>query len=123
MYPAKIEGNPKLGSDYYVEKMKYGKSGKLKDSTTLHYNGKITVSGIPLEAYEYVVNGKSALDWVIERQSVSSNKDSGIVNDANDWAVETMDNPRYPLELFLRVVTVSLETIKIVKALPVLEIA
>ncbi len=51
-----------------------------------------------------------------------SDKDSGIVNDANDYAVETMSNPRYPLELFQRVVTVSLETMKIVKSLPRLEV-
>ena len=58
----------------------------------------------------------------MERQCVSNHKDSGIVNDANDWAIETMGNPRYPLELFLRVITVSLETMKIVNALPKLEI-
>jgi len=106
--------------DFRVEKMRYGKNGKDKDLTTLHYNGKITVTGIPLEAYEYVVNGKPALDWVVERQCVKTDKDSGIVNDANDWALETMHNPRYPLELFLRVITVSLETLKIVNALPTL---
>ena len=101
--------------------MRYGKNGKEKDLTTLIYNSKITVTGIPPEAYEYVVNGKPALDWVVERQCVKTDKDSGIVNDANDWAIETMHNPRYPLELFLRVITVSLETLKIVKALPKLE--
>jgi predicted helicase len=69
-----------------------------------------------------VVNGKPALDWVVERQCVKTDKDSGIVNDANDWAIDTMGNPRYPLELFLRVITVSLETMKIVRALPTLEI-
>tara|TARA_R100001377_G_scaffold50794_1_gene29609 strand:- start:379 stop:591 length:213 start_codon:yes stop_codon:yes gene_type:complete len=69
-----------------------------------------------------VVNGKPALDWVVERQSVRTDKASGIVNDANDWAIETMGNPRYPLELFLRVITVSLETLKIVNALPTLDI-
>ena len=79
------------------------------------------MTGIPPEAYEYVVNGKPALDWVVERQCVKMDKDSGIVNDANDWANETMHNPRYPLELLLRVITVSLETLKIVKALPKLE--
>ena len=57
-----------------------------------------------------------------ERQCVKTDKDSGIVNDANDWAIETMGNPRYPLELFQRVITVSLETMKIVKALPALDI-
>lgn len=106
--------------DFRVEKMRYGKNGKEKDLTTLHYNSKITVTGIPPEAYEYVVNGKPALDWVVERQCVKTDKASGIVNDANDWAIETMHNPRYPLELFLRVITVSLETLKIVKALPTL---
>ena len=121
-YPAKVEGNPTQLSDYRVEKMKYGKKGKDKDLTTLHYNAKITVTGIPLEAHEYVVNSKSALDWVVERQCVKPDKASGIVSDANDWAIETMNNPKYPLDLFLRVVTVSLETMKIVKALPPLDI-
>ncbi|MCP3725410.1 DEAD/DEAH box helicase family protein [Paraburkholderia sp. CNPSo 3272] len=123
-YPLQIEGGGLLltDADYRVEKMKYGKNGKDKDLTTLIYNDKITAKGIPLEAYDYVVNGKPALDWVVERQGVKSDKDSGIVNDANDYAIETMNNPRYPLELFQRVVTVSLETMKIVKSLPRLDI-
>lgn len=88
----------------------------------LHYNDKITLTNIPLEAYDYVVNGKPALDWVVERQRVKIDKDSGIVNDANDYAVETVGNPAYPLELFQRVITVSLETMRIVRGLPALEI-
>ncbi len=56
------------------------------------------------------------------RQTVKTDKVSGIVNDANDWAVETLGNPRYPLELLLRVVTVSVETMKIVTNLPPLSI-
>ncbi|TCG02055.1 damage-inducible protein [Paraburkholderia strydomiana] len=124
MYPLQIEGGGLLltDADYRVEKMRYGKSGKDKDLTTLIYNDKITLGGVPLEAYEYLVNGKSALDWVVERQCVKTDKDSGIVNDANDYATETMNNPRYPLELFQRVVTVSLETMKIVKSLPRLDV-
>jgi predicted helicase len=124
-YPLKIDsGGKKLtDADYRVEKMRYGKGkGKDKDLTTLHYNDRITLTGIPLEAYDYVVNGKPALDWVVERQGVKTDKDSGIVNDANDWAFETMGNPRYPLELFQRVVTVSIETMKIVRALPTLKL-
>lgn len=119
-YPVRIDSNGKTltDADYRVEKMKYGKKGKEKDLTTLHYNDRITLAGIPLEAYDYIVNGKPALDWVVERQCVKTDKDSGIVNDANDWAVETMNNPRYPLELFMRVITVSLETMKIVRGLP-----
>ncbi|MDP3345273.1 MAG: type ISP restriction/modification enzyme [Hydrogenophaga sp.] len=123
-YPLVIDsaGKKLTDADYRVEKMRYGKKGKDKDLTTLHYNDKITLTGIPLEAYDYVVNGKPALDWVVERQGVKTDKDSGIVNDANDWAVETMGNPSYPLELFQRVLTVSLETMKIVNALPALDI-
>jgi predicted helicase len=114
---------PLTDADYRVEKMRYGKTGKEKDLTTVHYNNRITVSGIPLEAYEYIVNGKPALDWVMERQCVKTDRDSGIVNDANDWAVETLGNPRYPLKLFQNVVTVSLETMKIVNGLSKLDIA
>jgi predicted helicase len=123
-YPLKIDtGNKQLtDADYRVEKMKYGKKGGEKDLTTLIYNPRITLSGIPLETYDYVVNGKPALDWVVERQCVKTDKDSGIVNDANAWATETMHNPRYPLELVQRVITVSLETMKIVSGLPKLEI-
>ena len=121
MYPAQVDikGSP---VSYRVDKMKFGGRGKEKDKTTIVYNNQITVSGVPLEAYQYVVNGKSAIDWVIERQCVKTDKASGIINDANDWAVETMNNPKYPLELLLRVITVSVETLKIVKSLPVLEI-
>jgi len=77
---------------------------------------------IPLRAYDYVVNGKPALEWVIERQCVKVDKASGIVNDANRYAVETVGNPAYPLELFQRVITVSLRTLEIVEGLPELDI-
>ena len=119
-YPLTIT-NSAVGSltdaDYRVQKMRYGKEGKIKDLTTIHYNDRITLSGIPLEAYEYIVNGKPALDWVVERQCVKTDKDSGIVSDANDWAVETLHNPKYPLELVGKVVAVALGTQKIVDAL------
>jgi predicted helicase len=122
------EGNLKLASipdpkDFYrVKKMKFkGKRGNI-DKTTVIYNNNITMQNIPLEAYEYVVNGKSALDWVMERQVVKTDKKSGNTNDANDYANETMNNPAYPLELFQRVITVSLETMKIVRSLPKLDI-
>ncbi|SHK54718.1 Predicted helicase [Shimia gijangensis] len=107
---------------YRVEKMKYGGKGKNKDKTIVHYNPRITITGIPLEAYDYVVNGKPALDWVVERQCVKTDKASGIVNDANRYAIETVGDPVYPLVLFQRVITVSLETMKIVNGLPKLDI-
>lgn len=105
--------------------MKYAKrkeNGKaVKDRATIHYNHRITVSDIPLEAYRYVVNGKSAIDWVMERQCVKIDKASGIGNDANDWAIQTMGNPKYPLELLLRIITVSLKTMEIADNLPRLD--
>ena len=104
---------------YYVTKMKYGKD---KDKSTIIYNEFITITGIPLEAYDYIVNGKAALDWIVERYCVSTHKDSGIVNDANLWATETEKNPKYIVELIQRVITVSLETMKIVNGLPQLKV-
>ncbi|HDS1124381.1 TPA: DEAD/DEAH box helicase [Stenotrophomonas maltophilia] len=128
-YPLTFETRGGLtDADYRVEKMKFAKkkdpeTGKsVNDRSTVIYNNKITMSGIPEAAWDYVVNGKAALDWVMERQAVRVDKASGIVNDANDWATETVGNPRYPLELFQCVVTVSLETQKIVNALPALDI-
>ena len=119
-YPLTIEAKGSLtDGDYRVEKMKFAKKG---DKSTVIYNHRITLKDIPEAAWDYVVNGKAALDWVMERQAVRTDKASGIVNDANDWAIETMGNPKYPLELFQRVVTVSLETQKIVNALPPLDI-
>jgi len=129
----KVACNPGLGFEDAAATgdrryMKFGKrkcadTGKnLADKSTVIYNDFITLRNIPLEAYGYIVNGKPALEWVMERQAVTTDKASGITNDANLWATETMHNPKYPLELFLRVVTVSLETNKFVAGLPELEI-
>ena len=110
---------------YRVEKMKFaGKPDNLK-KTAVSYNCNITITNIPLAAYDYVINGKSALDWVMEQQCVKADTKTkrGIENDANDYANETMNNPAYPLELFQRVITVSMETMKIVSSLPELKIS
>ena len=108
---------------YRVKKMQFaGKPSNLK-KTAVRYNSNITITNIPLEAYDYVVNGKSALDWVMDQQCVKVDNKSGIENDANDYANETMKNPAYPLELFRRVITVSMETMKIVSSLPELKIS
>lgn len=95
------------------------KAGRKWDKTTIIYNSHVTLSHIPLEAYEYVVNGKPAIEWVMERYQVTRDKDSGIVNDPNDWCREH-DQPRYIIDLVGRVVRVSMETMKIVKQLPAL---
>lgn len=124
-YPVQYQGGTLLidslgAEDFRVQQMKFakGKNGEKHDKSTVIYNHKITMTGIPVEAYNYVVNGKPALEWVMERQAVSEHKDSGIVNDANLWATETMHDPAYPLKLFQRVITVSLKTLEIVRSLP-----
>ena len=123
-YPLQIEISEAATPEqtYRVEKMKHPRTGKEKDKTTVIYNPHITIRGIPPEAWEYIVNGKPALDWVMERQSVKTDKASTIINDANDWATETMHNPRYPLDLFARVTQVSIQTTRIIKTLPPLDI-
>ncbi|MFN7526221.1 MAG: type ISP restriction/modification enzyme, partial [Dolichospermum sp.] len=100
--------------DYQVEKMVFGKNKNGLDKTIIIYNSKLTLSQIPLETYEYIVNGKSALEWIMERYKVTKDKDSGIINDPNHWS----ENPRYIVDLVKRIVRVSLETVRIVKSLP-----
>ncbi|WP_455466393.1 DEAD/DEAH box helicase [Bartonella sp. B39] len=109
-------------SFYRVEAMKFAGKRDALDKSTVIYNANITMQNIPIEAYDYVVNGRPALEWVMERQIIKTDKASGLVNDANRYAIETVGNPSYPLELFQRVITVSLETIKIVRNLPKLEV-
>jgi predicted helicase len=102
---------------YRVEKMRFPKKNQKE---TIIYNSKIVVSNIPEKAYEYVVNGKSAIDWIMERYAVTTHKDSGIKNDPNDWA-EEVGNPRYILDLLLSVINVSVQTVEIVDGLPKME--
>ena len=89
-----------------------------KDRTRITYNQFITVQNIPEEAYDYMVNGKPAIAWVMERQCVKTDKSSGIVNDANRYALETKGDPAYPLKLLAKVIHISLETLRIVRNLP-----
>lgn len=103
--------------DWRVHKMVFGKRGRDKDRSVIVYNANVTLKGIPDEAYDYVVNGKSAIEWVMERYQVTVHKDSGIRNDPNDWS----DDPRYIVDLLKRVVRVSVETARIVRALPPLD--
>ena len=107
--------------DYHVEKMRFGKiDSKTSDKSVIHYNHSITITGIPAEAYEYVVNGKSAIEWIMERYAITTDKKSGITNDPNDWAREHNDE-KYILNLLLRVINVSVQTVEIVKGLPKLK--
>ncbi len=100
--------------DWRVVKMRYPSK---TDKTQIIVNAHLTLKGIPPEALEYVVNGKPAIEWVMERYQVTTDKDSGIHNDPNAWADEHND-PRYIVDLVKRVVRVSAETVMIVKGLP-----
>jgi predicted helicase len=102
------------GQNYSVDKMRFPKKDQKE---TINYNSKITLSNIPAKAYEYVVNGKSAIEWIMERYAVTTHKESGIVNDPNDWAKE-VGNPRYILDLLLSIINVSVQTVDIVNSLP-----
>lgn len=107
---------------FAVEKMKFAKvrdeNGKLiSDKTRIIYNGHITIENIPLKAYEYIVNGKSAIEWIMERYTVTIDKASQIKNDPNDWSKEH-EQPRYILDLLLSVIILSCRTVDIVNSLP-----
>lgn len=102
---------------FRVEKMRFPKK---KQKETIIYNSRIQISNIPAKAYEYVVNGKSAIEWIMERYQVTVDKASGIKNDPNDWADE-VGNPRYILDLLLSIINVSVQTVDIVNGLPKLD--
>jgi predicted helicase len=112
---AKVTGLEK--GNFLVDKIRYVAK---EDKSTIQFNSFIRISNIPLTAFDYVINGRSPIDWIIERYQVSVDKDSGLKNDPNDWAKEQKE-PRYILDLLLRVITVSLETMKIVNGLPKLD--
>jgi predicted helicase len=102
---------------YAVTKMKYGGKAGSWDKTRIIYNRHVTLEGVPAEAHEYMLGSRSALDWVLERYQVKADKASGIVNDPNDWSREHQQ-PRYIIDLIGRIVTVSLETNRIIEDLP-----
>jgi predicted helicase len=111
-----------------IEKMRFakkegvvkGKTKKVVDTSCIIFNSLITVSNIPEKAYEFIVNGKPAIEWIMERYQVKTDKNSGIKNDPNDWA-EEVGNPRYILDLLLSIINVSMQTVEIVENLPRLE--
>lgn len=107
--------------NYHVEKMRFGKiDSKTVDKSVIYYNHAITIENIPVEAYEYIVNGKSAIEWIMERYAITTDPKSGITNDPNDWAKEHNDE-KYILNLLLRIIHVSVQTVEIVKKLPKLK--
>ena len=110
-----VEGEE--SNNFKVEKMSFSNKNK-KD--VIIFNSDIKITNIPLEAYDYQVNGKSAIEWIVERYAVTVNKDSGIENNPNLWCEEN-ENPRYILDLLLSVISLSLKTNELIKKLPKIE--
>ena len=108
---------------FMVEKMSFGKNKntKEKDLSIINYNKRISVYNIPPQAYNYRICSVSAIEYVMRRQTIKTEPKSGITNNANDYAIETMQNPAYPLELLLRVIHISLKTQEIIAELPKLQ--
>jgi predicted helicase len=107
-YRLKHLENKDLPIDWRVEKMRLS-----KDKTQLKYNDFLTLTGIPPEVFEYRLGNRSALDWIIDQYQISTDKRSGITNDPN-----RLDDEEYIVRLIKKVITVSLETVEIVKFLP-----
>ena len=110
-YPLDWVENREAAMSFRVEKMKLA-----KDKSSLHYNDFLTLSGIPAAVFDYKLGNRSALEWVIDRYRVTTDKRSGIVNDPNAYA----DNSQYIVQLIGKVVTVSVETVALVAGLPAL---
>ena len=107
-YPLKMIENPKVPFSLRVEKMRLS-----KDKKKLIYNDFLTLETIPKEVFDYKLGNRSALEWVIDQYRVKVDKRSGIVNDPN-----REEDEGYILELVKKIITVSLETIKVVEGLP-----
>jgi predicted helicase len=120
-------GSADLYEYFRVEKMAFAKrrdpaTNKLvADRSTIVYNSRITLAGIPADAYRYTLGSRSAIEWIMDRYRVRTDTASGIVNDPNDWSREVSD-PRYIIDLLARIVTVSMRTVEIVDGLPALDI-
>lgn len=99
--------------DYTVSKMKFKKQGKSVCRDTIIYNEYITISNIPERAYEYVINGKSAIEWIVEKYAVTVEKVSGIVDDPNIY-----QSSKYIFDLLISVIGVSLKTQDLIDRLP-----
>ncbi len=115
-----IKQNKMTKKDLYkVDKIKIHKN---KDNFNIVYNSNIEIKNLPLEILNYKISGKSPVEWVVDKQMIKKDKRTNITNDANDYANEIMNNPAYPLELIQKVITVSLDTMKLVNSLPKLNI-
>jgi len=108
---------------FKVEKIRFSKERNednklVKDKTTINFNKDITITDIPEKAYQYNINGRSAIEWIIDQYRVKTDKKSGIIDDPNEYS----DDPKYILNLLLSIINVSVQTVDLVNSLPSLEI-
>ena len=103
--------------NFKVTKIRYAKKGMVEDKSTIIYNDSIRIGGIPKEAQQYEVNGRTPMGWIMDRYQVTTDKKTGIRNDPNDWCREH-GNPRYIVDLLLSVITVSVKTMELIHQLP-----
>ncbi|WP_455460389.1 DEAD/DEAH box helicase [Streptococcus salivarius] len=118
-----VEITPLVNPSYKVAKMRFAKKrdedGKsVNDLSTIIFNSDITITNIPKKAYEYVVNGRSAIEWIIDQYQVKTDKKSGITDDPNDFS----EDEKYIFNLLLRIINVSVQTVDLINSLPKLEI-
>lgn len=118
-----VEITPFVNPNYKVTKMRFAKkrdeNGRLvSDLSAIIFNSDITISNIPEKAYEYVVNGRSAIEWIIDQYQIKTDKKSGITDDPNDYS----DDEKYIFNLLLRIINVSIQTVDLINSLPKLEI-
>lgn len=118
-----VEITPLVNPNYKVTKMRFAKKrdekGKsVNDLSTIIFNSDLTISNVPEKAYEYVVNGRSAVEWIIDQYQVKTDKKSGITDDPNDYS----DDEKYIFNLLLRIINVSVQTVDLINSLPELEI-
>ena len=118
-----VEITPFVNPNYKVTKMRFAKkrdeNGKLvNDLSTIIFNSDITISNIPEKAYEYVVNGRPAIEWIIDQYQVKTDKKSGITDDPNDYS----DDEKYIFNLLLRIINVSIQTVDLINSLPKFEV-
>lgn len=118
-----VEITPFVNPNYKVTKMRFAKkrdeNGKLvNDLSTIIFNSDITISNIPEKAYEYVVNGRSVIEWIIDQYQVKTDKKSGITDDPNDYS----DDEKYIFNLLLRIINVSIQTVDLINSLPKFEV-
>ena len=118
-----VEITPFVNPNYKVTKMRFAKkrdeNGKsVNDLSVIIFNSDITISNIPEKAYKYVVNGRSAIEWIIDQYQVKTDRKSGITDDPNDYS----DDEKYIFNLLLRIINVSVQTVDLINSLPKFEV-